>query len=73
MCHIYFRKSLTASQIESLRFKAWGFPLIPYISILFNSCVILAMFWDSEQRMVVYSGVVLILLFSFLYKFYYKK
>ncbi|AHH46600.1 amino acid transporter [Francisella tularensis subsp. holarctica PHIT-FT049] len=73
MCHIYFRKSLTASQIESLRFKAWGFPLIPYTSILFNSCVILAMFWDPEQRMVVYSGVILILLFSFLYKFYYKK
>jgi arginine/ornithine permease len=56
-----------------LKFKAWAFPIIPYLSILFNLAVIIGMFWDPDQRMVVYSGLVLIVLFSILYKLYYKK
>ncbi|MGQ4002325.1 amino acid permease [Francisellaceae bacterium CB299] len=73
LCHICFRKSLTKEQVGGLKFKAWAFPIIPCLSILFNICVILGMLWDPDQRMVVYSGIVLILAFSVMYKFYYKK
>ncbi|APD50174.1 amino acid transporter [Francisella hispaniensis FSC454] len=72
LCHIYFRKSLNSEKIANLKFKAWAFPIIPYLSILFNSCVILGMFWDPDQRMVVYSGMILIIIFSILYKIYCK-
>ncbi|API86810.1 amino acid permease [Francisella uliginis] len=72
LCHIYFRKSLSEEQVKKLKFKAWAFPIIPYLSILFNSCVILGMFWDPDQRMVVYSGIILIVIFSILYMKYNK-
>ncbi|QEO56919.1 amino acid permease [Francisella marina] len=72
LCHIYFRKSLSSEQTKNLKFKAWAFPLIPYLSILFNFCVILGMFWDPDQRMVIYSGISLIILFSLCYKLFYK-
>ncbi len=73
LCHICFRKSLTKEQVGDLKFKAWAFPIIPCLSILFNACVILGMLWDPDQRIVVYSGIILIAAFSIMYKFYYKK
>ena len=73
LCHICFRKSLTQEQVAKLKFKAWAFPVIPYLSILFNTCVILGMLWDPDQRMLVYSGIALIAAFSVMYRFYYKR
>ena len=73
LCHICFRKTLTPEQVGKLKFRAWAFPLIPYLSIVFNLFVILGMLWDPDQRMVVYSGLVLIALFSVMYKVFYKK
>ena len=71
--HICFRKSLTQEQVAKLKFKAWAFPVIPYLSILFNTCVILGVLWDPDQRMVVYSGIALIGAFSVMYRIYYKR
>lgn len=72
LCHIYFRKTLSKEQVRKLKFRAWAFPIIPILSITFNLCVILGMLWDPDQRIVVYSGLVLIGFFSIMYKLYYK-
>ena len=72
LCHIYFRKTLSKKQVNKLKFRAWAFPIIPILSIAFNLCVILGMLWDPDQRVVVYSGLLLIGFFSVMYKICYK-
>ncbi len=72
LCHVKFRKSLSKEEIKQLKFKAFGFPILPYASIIFNSLIILGMLCDPDQRIVVFSGIILIAIFSLMYKFFYK-
>ena len=72
LCHIKFRQSLSQDEINNLKFRAIGFPYIPYISITVNTLIILGMLCDPDQRIVVFSGLVLILIFSLMYKLFYQ-
>ncbi len=72
LCHIFFRKTLSPNEVKQLKFKMVAFPLITYLSILFNMFVIIGMLWDPGQRAIFFSGVGLIIFFSILYRVYYK-
>ncbi len=73
--HVGFRRYLAKEgvSIASLSFRVKGYPLIPILSILFNLMVILGMLCDPSQRIVVYSGIILMLFFISIYIFFFKQ
>ena len=75
LSHIGFRKHLakTGQNINKLSFKVPMYPLVPILGVIFNAIVILGMLIDPGQRIVVYSGVVLITLFVTIYLVCFKK
>jgi arginine/ornithine permease len=73
--HFGFRKYLATENIsvKSLTFKSFGYPIIPTLGIIFNLLVILGMLIDPDQRMVVYSGIILIIFFVSVYQIWFKR
>ncbi|RTL09985.1 MAG: amino acid permease [Neisseriaceae bacterium] len=72
--HIGFRRYLQHEGVNpsTLSFRVRGYPLVPILGIIFNTLVILGMICDDGQRIVVYSGIVLIIFFAIVYKLFYK-
>ncbi|MDD3267009.1 MAG: amino acid permease [Burkholderiales bacterium] len=75
LSHIGFRRDMKKKNISpnTLKFKTFGYPIIPILGIIFNALVILGMLVDPEQRIVVYSGIFLIAFFIITYKLWFKK
>ncbi len=73
--HIGFRKYLKNSGVDAntLSFRSFGYPLVPALGIIANLCVILGMLVDPEQRMVVYSGIALVIFFISIYMIWFRK
>lgn len=72
--HVGFRKYLKKEGINpnTLSFRVIGYPLIPIISIVLNVLVILGMLYDPSQRIVVYSGVCLLVFFVAVYLIWFR-
>ena len=75
LSHMGFRKHLakTGQNTNKLSFKVSLYPLVPILGVVLNSIVILGMLIDPGQRIVVYSGIVLITLFVTIYFMWFKK
>lgn len=73
--HIGFRNYLKREGVDvrKLSFKVIGYPLVPILSIIFNALVILGMLYDPSQRIVVYSGVCLLIFFVIVYSIWFKR
>jgi arginine/ornithine permease len=74
LSHIGFRSYLKKNGVDAntLSFRVRGYPWVPIISIIANALVILGMLCDSSQRMVVYSGIVLLIFFISVYFLLYR-
>jgi arginine/ornithine permease len=60
----------SGGQIEDLKFKVPLYPVLPLIALVLNTIVLGSMAFDAEQRMALYVGIPLALLF---YAYYHAR
>ncbi|XER08840.1 Amino-acid permease RocC [Sporomusa rhizae] len=68
-CQLNFRKSFVAlgGKLEQLVFRTPAYPLLPVLAILLNIGIILSLYFDESQQIVLYTGIPVII---FIYVYY---
>jgi arginine/ornithine permease len=68
-CQLNFRKSFLSlgGNLSELTFRTPLYPLVPYLAIVLNVIVIVSLYFDESQRIVLYSSIPII---GFIYLYY---
>jgi len=58
-CQINFRKEFTrlGGKVEQLTFRTTLYPLVPILTLVLNFGVIISLYFDESQRIVLYTGI----------------
>ncbi|MDU2065516.1 MAG: amino acid permease [Sporomusaceae bacterium] len=58
-CQLRFRKSFLrrGGKLNELGFRTPFYPLVPYLTIFFNLAVVISLYFDESQRIVLYAGI----------------
>lgn len=74
-CQLNFRKTFAemGGQLSQLSFRTPLYPLVPYLAILLNIAVIISLYVDETQRIVLYTGVPVMLLIYAAYFMFVKE
>ena len=58
-CQLNFRKEFIrlGGQLEQLPFRTPFYPLVPILALILNLCVIISLYFDESQRIVLYTGI----------------
>ncbi|SDD86885.1 amino acid permease [Sporomusa acidovorans] len=68
-CQINFRKNFLqlGGKLEQLIFKTPFYPIVPAIAVLLNAGIIISLYFDESQQIVLYTGIPVI---AFIYLYY---
>lgn len=74
-CQINFRKELKrlGGKVSDLGFRTPLYPLIPILAIVLNIGVIVSLYFDESQRIVIYTGLPALVLLYLYYILFHKK
>lgn len=74
-CQINFRKEYIklGGKPPDLPFKTPFFPIVPILAIILNAIIIVSLYFDSSQRIVLYSGLSMVLALFFYHKLFFRK
>ena len=58
-CQLNFRKEFIrlGGKVEQLTFRTPFYPLVPILAVGLNLCVIISLYFDESQRIVLYTGI----------------
>lgn len=58
-CQLNFRKEFIrlGGKLEQLPFRTPFYPLVPILALVLNLCVIISLYFDESQRIVLYTGI----------------
>jgi arginine/ornithine permease len=75
LSQIKFRKKYieTGNEVEALRFKVPVYPILPICGIVFYMLLVVMMFFDSTQRLALYTGLPVYLILYVIYKLCYSE
>jgi AAT family amino acid transporter len=68
-----FRKSLSKAQVSKLKYKAFMYPVGPYLALAFLSLVMILMAYFPDTRIALIVGPIWILFVYIMYQLIYKK
>jgi len=68
-CQLNFRKNFTqlGGKVEQLIFKTPFYPIVPVVAMLLNVGIILSLYFDESQQIVLYTGIPVVV---FIYLYY---
>lgn len=74
-CQLNFRKSFLqlGGKLEQLIFRTPLYPLVPIIAIVLNTGIILSLYFDESQQIVLYTGIPVIVLIYLYHLFVHSK
>lgn len=74
-CQLNFRKSFVAlgGKLEQLIFRTPAYPLLPIVAIVLNIGIILSLYFDESQQIVLYTGIPVIVLIYVYYLLVHSK
>jgi arginine/ornithine permease len=75
LSQLKFRKRYieTGNEVEALRFKVPAYPVLPICGIIFYIIIVVMMFFDSTQRLALYTGFPVYLILYVIYKLCYSE
>lgn len=75
-CQINFRREYTklGGKVKELGFKTPFYPVVPILAFILNLGVIISLYFDESQRIVIYTGIpILVAIYAYYHLFLHKK